>query len=137
MAILPSSDETARFGVFLSSIIATIAALTLTHFVDFENQNFKWTIVIFGTLQTFLIVLLLTLSMRTRNTFKDQCVSKMLVKLRNNINRDESVKRISGTFVSKTWQIEEYSDDEDDYDENEKASSERGLNFIGTLYPNA
>ena len=53
------------------------------------------------------------------------------------MNRDESVKRISGTFVSKTWQIEEYSDDEDDDDENEKASSVRGLNFIGTLYPNA
>ena len=136
MVTLPSY-KTANFGVFLSSIIATIAALTLAHFIHFENQNFKWTIVIFGTLQTFLIVLLLTLSMRTRNTFNDQCVPKMLVKLRNNMNRDESVKRISGTFVSKTWQIEEYSDDEDDYDENEKAPSERGLNFIGTLYPNA
>ena len=40
MTILPS-DKTARF-----EIIALIAALTLAYLVDFENQNFKWTIVI-------------------------------------------------------------------------------------------
>ena len=53
------------------------------------------------------------------------------------MNVDESVKRISGTFVSKTWQIEEYSDDEDDCVENEKAPSEQGLNFIGNFYPSS
>ena len=135
MAILPS-DETARFGVLLGSIIALIAALTLAYFVDLENQNFKWIIVIFGTLQTFLIVLLIILSIRTRIAFKDRCPSKMLVNLRSTMNVDESVKRISGTFVSKTWQIEEYSDEEDDNDEKENEPSEIGLNFIGTLYPN-
>ena len=135
MAILPS-DETARFGVFLGSIIALIAALTLAYFVDLENQNFKWIIVIFGTLQTFLIVLLIILSIRTRIAFKDRYPSKMLVNLRSTMNVDESVKRISGTFVSKTWQIEEYSDEEDDNDEKENEPSEIGLNFIGTLYPN-
>ena len=45
MTILPS-DKTARFEVYLGSIIALIAALTLAYLVDFENQNFKWTIVI-------------------------------------------------------------------------------------------
>ena len=130
-----SSNETARFGVFLGSIIALIVALNLAYFVDFDNQNFKWTIIIAGTVQSFLTVFLITLSMRRRISFKSPCPSKMLVDLRNIINLDDNVKRVSGTTVSKTWQIEEYSDDEDDHDD--EAPSEKGLNFIGTFYSNA
>ena len=130
-----SSNETARFGVFLGSIIALIVALNLAYFVDFDNQNFKWTIIIAGTVQSFLTVFLITLSMRRRISFKSPCPSKMLLDLRNIINLDDNVKRVSGTTVSKTWQIEEYSDDEDDHDD--EAPSEKGLNFIGTFYSNA